>query len=772
MLELTDLFDESYYLDRNLDVSQAVNAGTFTNGLEHFQQFGRTEGRDPSELFDTEFYLQSNVDIEVAFIEGVTTPIEHFLEFGQVENRDPIPEFDTNFYLVNNSDVDAVVPDFITAYQHYLEFGQTEGRSAVGNEGSTSDETILHPLDPLTATEIETAVAAIVEQQNLTDLALFPNVYLLKPPKSEVLAFTEGSDFQREAFVVVLDRAQNQTYEAIVDLNTRTVTSWEEIPGAQPLITEPEFDILDEVVRADERWQQAMLDRGITDFDSVVVDGWAPGNLTSEESESGARLLRALTYYQGEDQNWYRPIEGLLVTVNLNSETVDTFLDTGIVPFSEENFDFTADAVEQTRETPKPLRILQPEGTSFDIAGNEITWQNWNFRYTIHPREGLVLHQVNYQDGEELRPILYRGGLSEMVVPYADTDTQWVFRNAFDVGEYGLGRLANWMELGQDVPENAVLLDAVFADDFGESFVAPGAAAIYERDGGVLWQHYDYIADEIELRRSRELVMGMTMTIGNYDYGMDWIFHQDGSIEVEVLQTGIVLPKGTTTTDAGALSQSDRFSKLVAPNILGPNHQHFFNFRLDLDVDGTANSAVEMNVNALPVGSENPDGNAFVMEATPLTTEAQAMRNIDLSQSRKWNFVSSDKQNDLGGSIGYVLVPEGNTVPYASSESPIRQRAGFLNNHVWVTQYDPEEIYAAGDYPNQSEPGQGLPEYVSDNDAIANEDLVLWYTLGNTHIVRPEDWPVMPVMTSGFKLIPRGFFDRNPALDVPPEDIR
>ena len=178
-----------------------------------------------------------------------------------------------------------------------------------------------------------------------------------------------------------------------------------------------------------------------------------------------------------------------------------------------------------------------------------------------------------------------------------------------------------------------------------------------------------------------------------------------------------------------------------------------------------------MNVNALPVGSENPEGNAFVMEATPLTTEAQAMRNIDLSQSRKWNFVSSDKQNDLGGSIGYVLVPEGNTVPYASSESPIRQRAGFLNHHVWVTQYDPEEIYAAGDYPNQSEPGQGLPEYVSDNDAIANEDLVLWYTLGNTHIVRPEDWPVMPVMTSGFKLIPRGFFDRNPALDVPPEDI-
>ena len=45
--------------------------------------------------------------------------------------------------------------------------------------------------------------------------------------------------------------------------------------------------------------------------------------------------------------------------------------------------------------------------------------------------------------------------------------------------------------------------------------------------------------------------------------------------------------------------------------------------------------------------------------------------------------------------------------------------------------------------------------------------MVLWYTMGVTHIPRPEEWPVMPVTHVGFKMIPGGFFTRNPALDVP-----
>ena len=112
-------------------------------------------------------------------------------------------------------------------------------------------------------------------------------------------------------------------------------------------------------------------------------------------------------------------------------------------------------------------------------------------------------------------------------------------------------------------------------------------------------------------------------------------------------------------------------------------------------------------------------------------------------------------------------MPGANSLPYTPPESPVRKRAQFINHHFWATRYDPTELYSAGDYPNQSKGGDGLPKFVSNNDPIRDQDVVLWYTLGVTHIPRPEEWPVMPVTHAGFKLIPGAFFNRNPALDVP-----
>lgn len=103
--------------------------------------------------------------------------------------------------------------------------------------------------------------------------------------------------------------------------------------------------------------------------------------------------------------------------------------------------------------------------------------------------------------------------------------------------------------------------------------------------------------------------------------------------------------------------------------------------------------------------------------------------------------------------------------------SETRQLGGFADHHFWATQYDPDELYAAGDYPNQGNPGQGLYSYISDNQPLAGEDVVVWYTMGMTHIVRPEDWPIMPVHQTSFRLKPWGFFDQNPALDIPPNPI-
>jgi primary-amine oxidase len=766
MLELSDLFVESDYLEAYPDVAAAVEDRTIETAFSHFLEFGQFEGRDPSFLFNTRYYLQQNFDVAARVQETANTPnpltaIAHFLEFGQFEGRNPNPNFNTHYYLQQYPDVAAEVEtNQITAFEHYLKLGQEQGLRA---------HPVSHPLEPLAAAEITAAVEIIKETQNLSDAALFPRVFLQEPPKSEVLAFELGAGMpHRTVFVSVLELQQNKVYEARVNLDDQQVVSWTEISGSQPAILDSEFDILSDVVKADPRWQAAMIARGITNFDEVIIDGWAPGSLTPEETASGARLIRGLSYVKGDDSNFYaRPIEGVLATVNLNTQSVASLIDTGAVLIPDPS-GFDAESIGEFRPELPPLEIDRPEGVGFEIEGNQVNWDNWQFRYSIDPREGLVLYQVGYNDRGTLRPILYRAALSEMAVPYADASQTWTFRNAFDVGEYDLGKLTNSLELGQQVPENAVLLDAVFADEFGEPYVASGVVGIYERDSGLLWQHYDYVTDTTELRRGRELVMSFLVTIGNYDYGLDWIFKQDGSIAVQANLTGNLLARGTVATTEDELGLGEDSGTLVAPNILAPSHQHFFNFRLDFDVDGTANSAIESNTVSVPVGPDNPAGNAFIAQETLLTTETEAQRDVDLLQNREWVIINSSQTNALGGDIGYALEVEGNSVPYASVDSSIRQRAGFINHHLWVTQYNPNELYAGGDYPNQSTAGEGLVEYSSDNASIVDRDVVLWYTLGLTHHPRPEDFPILSVEHTGFQIVPEGFFTQNPTLDVPP----
>ncbi len=627
----------------------------------------------------------------------------------------------------------------------------------------------VHPLDPLSAEEITGAVKILQTAPDFPKNALFSTVQLNEPPKTEVLNFKPGAAFRREAFAIILDREKNKTYEAIVDLRLNKLLSWKEIRGVEPLVLDEEFEILPQIVKADARWQEAMRKRGLTDFEKVAIDGWAAGQVPAGFS---GRLLRALSYYKGDGVNYYgRPIEGVAAIVNMNTRTVVDVTDTGVVPVSQSGQDFDEKSVGKLREKPKPLVISQPAGASYKINGQEISWQKWRFRYTMHPREGLVLQTIGYEDDGKLRSILYRAALSEMVVPYGDPDPNWRWRAAFDVGEYSVGRLASPLEPNADAPENAQLLDATFADDFGKPYVLERAVGIYERDGGILWKHFDSDSGKNETRRARELVMFFVTTIGNYDYAVSYIFKQDGSLEVDLALTGIMLAKGVKEKrhdeNADEHSTMESSGHLVAENIVAPHHQHFFNFRLDFDVDGTQNSVIEMNTNPLPAGANNPYLNGFAMRETTFKTEAEAERKMDMQQARVWAVKNPAVKNSLGVNTSYILVPGANSLPLIAPEAMVRQRAQFINNHFWATKYDPLEMYAAGNYPNQSTGGDGLPHFVANNDGLENTDVVVWYTLGVTHIPRPEEWPVMTVTHVGFKIIPGGFFSRNPALDVP-----
>ncbi|MBW4551138.1 MAG: primary-amine oxidase [Aphanocapsa sp. GSE-SYN-MK-11-07L] len=618
-----------------------------------------------------------------------------------------------------------------------------------------------HPLDPLTISEVATAVAIARNDKHLGRHYRFAVVSLQEPDKSVVHSFQPGDPIERQVFLVILDNDTGISYEAIVSLNQDCLISWQPMPGIQPRIMTDEVVEAEAAIKAHPDFQTALAKRGITNLDLVMVDPWVPGHFGLAEEE-GVRLARSLCWLRSSptDNAYAHPIENLVPIVDLNKMQVVRVEDHGVVPVPSSPGNYGPDFIKEYRQDLKPLQIIQPEGPSFTVEGHLVRWQKWQFRVGFCPREGLVLHTVGYEDNGKLRPILYRASLAEMVVPYGDPRPNHFRKNAFDVGEIGLGTLTNSLKLGCDCLGEIHYFDAVVADSRGGSILIENAICLHEEDYGILWKHVDWRIEDTQVRRSRRLVISFIASIDNYEYGFFWYFYQDGTIQCEIKLTGILL--------CAALNNTPQYGTLVAPELNALNHQHTFCVRLDMSVDGEQNSVYEVHTEAIPLGPDNPYGNAFVAKKTLLASESEAQQLIDPFSARYWQISNSNVLNALGQPVSYKLLPGDNVLPFAHPDSSILKRAGFMTKHFWATPYHPAERYPAGEYPNQHPGGQGLPKWTEGDRPLENTDLVVWYVFGHHHIPRPEDWPVMPVAYIGFQLKPAGFFDCNPGLDVPP----
>ncbi len=618
-----------------------------------------------------------------------------------------------------------------------------------------------HPLEPLSADELQLAVSLLRQADKVTPTTRFVSVSL-REPKKELLG--RETPPPREAFAVLFDNATNSCYEAALSLTGGKLLSWRHVPGVQPTMTIDEQVECEQAVLGSPEFAAA-LERhyGVKDTSLVMVDIWSAGNYGAEEDRT-RRLARPLCFLRTDptDNGYARPIEGLRPVVDLNTMQVIRIEEHGQWPLPPGECNYAADRVEPQRRDIKPLEIAQPLGPSFEVQGNVVRWQNWSFVIGFNAREGLTLHDLRYQDGAKSRKILHRASLTEMVVPYGDPKPTQRRKNAFDVGEYGMGMCANSLKLGCDCLGLIRYFDANLLTSRGEPLLIKNAVCMHEEDFGILWKHTDRRLEKPEVRRSRRLVVSSVSTVENYEYGFFWYLYQDGNIQLEVKLTGIL--------SLGALPPGEKspYGNLVAPQVYAPNHQHFFNVRLDFDLDGQPNSVQQVDVLPDAPSDANPYQNAFQARAQTLKTELEARANLKPETSRTWKIINPGSINAVGEPVGYKFVPGDNAWPMASPEAWWRKRAGFVNHHVWVTPYSDDEKYGAGDYPNQSNGGDGLIRWTEQNRAIENTDVVFWYTFGHTHIPRPEDYPVMPTAYIGFLLKPQGFFALNPANDVPP----
>lgn len=625
-----------------------------------------------------------------------------------------------------------------------------------------------HPLDALSAEEIAAAVAALRKAGDADNATSFALIALDEPDKAAVLAWRPGQPFDREAFVIA--RRDRVVYEGVVDLAARKVERWEAKAGVQTAINREEGAKGKRIILADAGWQAAMRQRG---YDKVDPDKLfcppLPAGYSGDPAEAGLRLARVSCFDTSLSSNnvWGRPIEGLHAVVELDEEKVLRLVDTGPVPLDRETHSFAG-------TSPSPVRPLDDALADAGIAldgdqtGAAVRWKNWSFHYRMDRRAGPIVSLVRYRDGERDRLVLYRGSIAELFVPYMDPDPNWAFRTWLDVGENDFGFMASELRPGIDCPADAAFLDALLPDSRGQPLQGASVACLFVRETGApLWRHAESLNRSYAGRPAVELVLRTIESVGNYDYVIDWVLTEAGVIRIDVGATGIDEVKGVATrTIADPSAAKDTTTgMLVAPNLTAVNHDHFLSFRLDVDIDGSANTLLRQKLVLKPAAEATGWRSLWTVTEQAVGEEGPVMA-AEHGGAEVWRIVNPNLQNRFGQHPGYELRPGHSATSLLSPEDWPQRRAAFSAAPLWVTTYDPKELYAAGLYPNQSRGGDGLPAYAARRRPVENADIVLWVTLGFHHLPRPEDWPVMPTMWHSLALVPYGFFAHNPSVEA------
>lgn len=624
-----------------------------------------------------------------------------------------------------------------------------------------------HPLDSLTATEIEKAIGVLRTSGHLGTDDKLVSLSLLENDKAAVRAWTPGQPFERRAFAVTL--SGGKVGEAKIDVGAGRLIDFTPVPGHHAALTFEEFISAGDMVKDDARWRAAMAKRGITKFDNVACFPLTVGPEVAPEYKEHRLLNVPCVDKTGVDNNyWGKPIENVLAVVDVTARKVLAVTDLGVLPPPSDTPSHKWENSDKSRPPFRPVEIAAPQGSNVTFKDGLVHWDKWSFHVRLEPRTGAVLSLIRYDDKGTVRDVAYQLSASEMFVPYMDPSPSWSFRAYMDIGEYGFGLLSTPLRPGIDCPANGHFLDATIADYKGAPLGMQGVVCIFERAAGEpAWRHDEAFNGTFEARPNVQLVVRMAPVVGNYDYLVDYVFGRAGEIEVRLGAYGIDATKGVAAQaladPTGAADTA--YGTLVAKRLLAVNHDHYMAFRLDMDVDGTDNRLVEDRIVPRRISDSGPRRSLWLVESEPMAVEGPVTTPLGAAQFR---VESAERRNAMGYPTSYQLLPGHTTTSILAPDDPIQVRAAFSAFTLWATAFAPDQKYAAGPYPNENPEMDGLARWVQAKRPIDGNDLVLWYVVGFRHVPRAEDWPAMPGLWHSFMLRPFNFFDKSPALDIPP----
>ncbi|KAL9266370.1 Amine oxidase [copper-containing] gamma 1-like protein [Drosera capensis] len=526
-------------------------------------------------------------------------------------------------------------------------------------------------------------------------------------------------------------------------------------------------------------FNRTIIDRGVDPKDVACLPlspGWYG------KSEENKRLIKVQCFSMKDTANFYmRPIEGLTVLVDMDVQEVVHIVDQGKdIPIPKaSNTDYRYSALNSAQKVKliNPISLEQPKGPSFKIENDHmVKWANWEFHLKPDPRAGVIISHAKVRDPDtgELRNVMYKGMTSELFVPYMDPTDAWYFKTYMDAGEYGFGLQAMPLDPLNDCPRNAYYMDGVFAAGDGTPYIRSNMVCVYESYAGdIAWRHSESPITGMEIREVRPkvtLVVRMAASVANYDYIMDWEFQTDGLIKIMVGLSGILMIRGTPYTNLNEVSESENlYGTLISENVVGVIHDHYITYYLDMDIDGSDNSFVKVDIRRqeTPPG-ESPRKSYLKGTRNLAKTEKDAQIKLKLYEPAEFHLINPNKKTRVGNPVGYKLVAGGTAASLLDLDDPPQKRGAFTNNQIWVTPYNRSEEWAGGLFVYQNKGEDTLATWSARDRPIENKDIVLWYTLGFHHIPCQEDFPIMPTVSSSFDLKPVNFFESNPILRVPP----
>ncbi|XP_021768398.1 primary amine oxidase-like [Chenopodium quinoa] len=639
-----------------------------------------------------------------------------------------------------------------------------------------------HPLDPLTVQEMN-RVRSIVISHVLFKAAkcyALHSVVLEEPPKPLVIRWKEGDPLPpRKASVIA--RVDGGTHMMSVDLGSGRVEFVDvgQVSG-YPTMTIEDMNTATFTPFGSKEFNQTVVARGVDLKDLAclpISTGWYG------KKEEKRRLIKIQCYSMEETTNFYmRPIEGLTVIVDMDSNQVLEISDNGSdIPIPQAtNTEYRFSAQKNIHHKIKPINpisIEQPKGPSFTVEnGHIIKWANWEFHLKPDPRAGVIVSRAMFRDPDtgELRNVMYKGMTSELFVPYMDPSDAWYFKTYMDAGEYGFGLTAMPLDPLNDCPRNAYYMDGVFAAGDGRPYVRSNMVCVFESYAGDIgWRHSESPITGMEICEARPkvtLVVRMAASVANYDYIVDWEFQNDGLVNIKVGLSGILMVKGTPYTNLDQVSnQEGLYGTLLSENVIGVIHDHYITFYLDMDVDGSDNSFVKVNLQRQQTSPEESPRKSYLKATRSIAkTEKDAQIKLKLYDPSEFHVVNPSKKTRVGNPVGYKVVPAGTAASLLDLDDPPQRRGAFTNNQIWVTPYNRSEEWAGGLFVYQSHGEDTLATWSERDREIENKDIVVWYTLGFHHIPCQEDFPIMPTVSSSFSLKPVNFFERNPILGIPP----